>query len=394
MSSAKKIRGIYLRGNIFWFRHGTGKKRKQFSLETRDEAAAVQKAKEFLENPELNPCNGFIVAMDRYAREKVAEGTWTCNSEESKTSVLKMFAEDLSFKDLPKITTLDVQKWYNDQKKRVPSSAPSYMIIVQAFLNWAVKQNLIRRNPMDGVKLGKITQTARIRFCSFEQRDKIMAAADGKDDLLFILYCGFYAGMRKDEIIEARPDWFDLENNVIHVENTATFSIKNKKYRTVPLHPDFRRFLERYGKPSPFMLQPDVQKGEARYRYDFRRPFENHMVALEFDWVTPHVMRHSFASLLAINGVSLFKIAKWLGDTLRTTEKHYAHLAPEDNEIEKLSAEAKANGKTPAADEIFKLQEILMRYEDAIKALVPAGQLAAYWARMKTQEPKMPAAAN
>jgi len=41
--------------------------------------------------------------------------------------------------------------------------------------------------------------------------------------------------------------------------------------------------------------------------------------------------------LLAIKGVSLFKIATWLGDTLATTEKHYAHLLPTDPDIEHLN---------------------------------------------------------
>jgi site-specific recombinase XerD len=59
--------------------------------------------------------------------------------------------------------------------------------------------------------------------------------------------------------------------------------------------------------------------------------------------VTPHIMRHTFASLLAIKGVSLYKIANWPGDTLATTEKHYAHLLPTDPDIEHLNG---ANSKT------------------------------------------------
>ncbi len=29
-------------------------------------------------------------------------------------------------------------------------------------------------------------------------------------ELKFILYCGFHAGLRKGEIVQARPEWFDL----------------------------------------------------------------------------------------------------------------------------------------------------------------------------------------
>jgi site-specific recombinase XerD len=63
---------------------------------------------------------------------------------------------------------------------------------------------------------------------------------------------------------------------------------------------------------------------------------------MEMNWVTPHVMRHTFASLLASQGCSLFKIAKWLGDTETTTANHYAHLMPTDPDIEKLTGGANA----------------------------------------------------
>ena len=61
-----------------------------------------------------------------------------------------------------------------------------------------------------------------------------------------------------------------------------------------------------------------------------------------YEWVTPHIMWHTFASLLAIKRVSLYKIATWLGDTLETTQKHYAHLAPTDSDIEHLNGCSKS----------------------------------------------------
>lgn len=50
------------------------------------------------------------------------------------------------------------------------------------------------------------------------------------------------------------------------------------------------------------------------------------MTAQQLSWVTPHVMRHSFASALKTAGKSIAKIADWLGDTERVTERNYAHL--------------------------------------------------------------------
>jgi len=56
-----------------------------------------------------------------------------------------------------------------------------------------------------------------------------------------------------------------------------------------------------------------------------------------------HLLRHTFASWLAQRGVSLHKIAEWLGHTDVRMTQIYAHLQPKyDVEIEKL--EDMANG--------------------------------------------------
>lgn len=78
------------------------------------------------------------------------------------------------------------------------------------------------------------------------------------------------------------------------------------------------------------MLRPDVPHGNARYRYDFRRPWKRFMEDQDCEWVTPHAMRHTFASLLASKGVSIYKIALWLGDDVRVVQK----LLSKDEDIE------------------------------------------------------------
>jgi len=51
--------------------------------------------------------------------------------------------------------------------------------------------------------------------------------------------------------------------------------------------------------------------------------------------VTFHDLRRTFASLLVSKGVSLFKVAQWLGDTIEVVEGTYAHLIQQDDEINK-----------------------------------------------------------
>ena len=207
------------------------------------------------------------------------------------------------------------------------------MTTLRSFFNRLVEQKKIRSNPVKELKLARLDQKSRLRFCLPAERDSLIGNAPN-ESMKFILYCGFHGGLRRNEIIEARPEWFDLERRSLHVRSTETFRPKDREARTIPLTNEFYEFLKGYGLKSPFMLRPDVKHGASRYRYDFRRPWNNFVNAEGVEWVTPHVMRHTFASLLASKGVSIYKVALWLGDDVRVVQKHYAKLLPKDDDIE------------------------------------------------------------
>lgn len=81
------------------------------------------------------------------------------------------------------------------------------------------------------------------------------------------------------------------------------------------------------------MLAPKVKHGSYRYRYDFRKAFEALVTKLKYD-VTFHDLRRTFASLHVSRGTSIYKVAKWLGDTLEVVESTYGHLIPQDAQID------------------------------------------------------------
>jgi site-specific recombinase XerD len=217
---------------------------------------------------------------------------------------------------------------------RRPSTAESYMFTVRSFFNWCVAQNLCRRNPALEVQLDKIDHKGRTHFADFDLTQRLLRNAPN-DDLRFVLFCGFHAGMRKLEIAEAVPEWFNLAAQTVEIRATTTFRPKDRDARTVPLTDQFADFLERYGLRSPYVLQPDVLHGKHRYRFDFRRSFSDYMRAQGVPWISPHVMRHSFASICASKGIDIYRIAIWLGDDVRVVQRHYAKLRPDDREIMK-----------------------------------------------------------
>jgi integrase len=238
------------------------------------------------------------------------------------------------------VTTKHVQGWFDRIRRTAKeATAQTHLNRLKGFFRWCKTQGLVSFNPCEKEKLslGKITPSAMKRFCTKAQRDLLIKKAPEKSELRFILYCGFYAGLRRNEIVETRPDWFDLKAGLLHVRLTDSFTSKDREERTVPLAEPFQKFLQTFPMTDKFCIGGYKEEhGKALYRYDFRRPFDDHVKACGLPWVTPHTMRHTFASLLVSEGKSVYKVAVWLGDGIKVVQKHYAKLLPNDDDINAL----------------------------------------------------------
>jgi integrase len=238
------------------------------------------------------------------------------------------------------------------------TTAQTYIRRTRPFFQWLLDvESKLRENPFASVKMGKLSSAARKDFCRLSLRNQLIEKCT-RPDLKFVLYCGFHAGLRRNEIVEARPCWFDLDNKLLTIRKIAPkeaarlgldpFDLKDREERTIPLSKAFLEFLKQWQKGIKFegrieklkmdqdyCIAPGTRRGRADYRYDFRRPFEEYMEEQKAEWVTPHTMRRTFASLHASAGTPLYHIAKWLGDDIGTTQKHYAHLAPDNGVFER-----------------------------------------------------------
>ncbi|HOF40643.1 MAG TPA: site-specific integrase [Candidatus Hydrogenedentes bacterium] len=173
-----------------------------------------------------------------------------------------------------------------------------------------------------------------------EQIESVLEAAElhGRNAHLFFAQC-LYAGMRKDEALNARWEWYDLGKGLIHIAEGHGWTPKTGN-RTLPLHSRLREILREYGPPANgqgYLIAPEKAWGKNRYRFEIRRTFDAVAVAAGLSELTPHVLRHTFASQLAMAGVSLWKISQFLGHTTMRTTQIYAHLRPEgDEDIERF----------------------------------------------------------
>lgn len=330
------MRGLYKRKETWWLRFtpAPGAAQVRISLGTHDEAEAIVKAREMRATAAVEvreAMDSSTAEVEAYLAALGRQGL-AVSTISSRGYILRPFVAAMGAATPRGITRQAVLRWFEGRMARHPHTAAAYLNVVGWWFDWLVERGKLGVSPVAGIVVPKLPMQRRRRFLRPAEARRVLDECED-EGLKFALYCGLHAGLRKLEVIEALPEWFDLDAGLIHLTETATFQPKDRDKRTVPLTDEFRVWLRGYGLRSPFMLEPGVRHGRYRYRYDFRAAFEGHMERLGLGDVTFHDLRRTFASLLVSQGVSLYKVAKWLGDTMEVAEDTYGHLIPQDDQI-------------------------------------------------------------
>lgn len=132
-------------------------------------------------------------------------------------------------------------------------------------------------------------------------------------------------GARRGEVVNALWDQFDLSRGVWIKPSSLT---KQKKTHRVPLSSsalELMRAMRGDAAEDAVYVFPGKVPGQPRE--NVRRPWEAIRKAAGLEDVRFHDLRHSYASLLINDGVSLPIIGRLLGHSHAKTTMRYAHLA-------------------------------------------------------------------
>lgn len=156
---------------------------------------------------------------------------------------------------------------------------------------------------------------------------QLLRAADGTRWWLFIL-CALRTGMRASELFALRWESVDLETGTLHVRRGRFHGVekapKNNRVRHLPLTDDLWRALHGVRQPGGYVftgLDGEPLSWDAAYRG--LRSICDHAGLRR---VGLHVLRHSFASQLAMEGVDLLPIQMLMGHSDIKVTTRYAHL--------------------------------------------------------------------
>ena len=240
-------------------------------------------------------------------------------SIESDKVILRFLTPILRGKYLDEITRADIVQIGEERKRATsPSRANRYLALLRAILNRAVKiWEWIDKAP--AVTLYKEPKR-RIRYLTPDKIQRLMQElpVHQKPVVAFALL----TGLRKGNILNLRWSQIDLANRMIHI---AGKEMKNGNDHTVPLSDAALQIvIAQIGKNPDYVFTLNGQKLKEVNTQAFRN-------ALKRAGITDyrfHDNRHTWASTLVQNGVSLYELQEMGAWQSAEMVKRYAHLAP------------------------------------------------------------------
>lgn len=152
---------------------------------------------------------------------------------------------------------------------------------------------------------------------------KVLRAASG-DLKNFIAMC-YWTGSRRGAIETMTLAQLNLQLHRVNLSKPG--EVRTKKRRPiVPLYPRVRPYVRRQVAAAKAAGRDTLFPANVDFYWPFRELCESlGLGAKGF----PHILRHSRATHMLMDGESIYKVAKLLGDTIKTVESVYGHASVE-----------------------------------------------------------------
>ncbi len=187
---------------------------------------------------------------------------------------------------------------------------------------WPIPNVIEGRKPPQG--------KGRIRWIDREEATRLIHVAHSEAPYLGdFIEIALHTGMRKQEILGLECSRVDLHHGVIHLNPNDQ---KSGEYSTVPLNAVARQaILRRLSVAAEqYPGSPWLFPGRKGRITDIKRSFTSACKKVGIKDFRIHDLRHTCASWLVQDGVSLMKVKALLRHSSVTTTEKYAHLAPQD----------------------------------------------------------------
>jgi len=247
---------------------------------------------------------------------------------------LAEFIEKLN-KNLLEVDRIDLMDYLGSRMRAgyKARSTARMMSCLRSFYRYLIRENRITEDPTQNLESPKLGRPIPDSLTE-EEVNNLLDAPDVKTTLgmrdrtmLEVLYA---TGLRVTELVNLRLEQMNLRQGLVRVTG------KGNKERLVPLGEESMDWIERYLKEARGDLLPDLsesiifpsQQGRPMTRQTFWHRIKRYAIEAGITkHLSPHTLRHAFATHLLNHGADLRVVQMLLGHSDLSTTQIYTHVA-------------------------------------------------------------------
>jgi integrase/recombinase XerD len=222
------------------------------------------------------------------------------------------------------VTPSDIEVWLRSLKVGRASKRRHYGILRAAFTR-AIRDRAIKENPAAYVARPKAPKRPK-DILRHGEIERLRRVCDG--DMRVVLFLGLYAGPRSGEMLALTWGDIDLDARTVLIRRTKTSNSS-----TVRLHREVVEVLKEHRAAAPRVPQPTDRVLSVRFVWHaFRTRLDR--AGITRPRISPHSLRHTFASHFIARGGSLRRLQSILGHSSLSTTEQYVRDLPELEETD------------------------------------------------------------
>jgi integrase/recombinase XerD len=239
---------------------------------------------------------------------------------------------------------LSVYLLHLKEREYAPSTVARKTAAIKSFCHFLMEEGVMRADPAANMASPKVEKFVP-RAMSIEEIERLLAEPGRETEVIkpeairdsAMLETLYSTGMRVSELVALNLDDVDLE------EGTVRCSGKAGRDRRVPLRASAVSEIARYLETArPTISELDEQalflnhRGNRLTRQGFWLILKSYAERAKIEDITPHTLRHSFATHALKDGFGLRDVQHMLGHVSISTTQVYRRLAGEEATIEGL----------------------------------------------------------
>lgn len=258
--------------------------------------------------------------IENFLSSMLSERGLSKNTYTAYKSDLSLFFQSIK-KPALDVTHEDVISYVTSSKAFSAKTNNRRLAAIKGFFKFLVSEHILKENPASDVESAK-TKRNIPRVLSEEQLIDLIEACDRyeKDAVRFklIVILLYSSGVRVSELLSLKTNMIDYENSIIRVIG------KGQKERMLPIDPSVISLIKALNISGYLFVSK--RTGETLTRQRIFQIIKQLGLDIGVPNLSPHKIRHSFATHMLNHGADILTLQKLLGHSDASTTEIYTHV--------------------------------------------------------------------